>query len=162
MGTFSVFGRLRVAILVALAGAIFLPGGRMLAAGVRNPWPQSQLLAPQALATEIRAKKSPQPVIVCVGFQFEYQAAHIPGALLKGPARTSAGIRSLTEWARSVPKNSPVVIYCGCCPFAECPNIRPAYVALRRVGLTHVRVLYLEHSFLRDWIRRGYPVQRMK
>lgn len=127
-----------------------------------DPWSRSQVIAPQILVEELRKVESPKPVIVCVGFQFSYERDHIVGALLKGPARTSEGTETLKKWAQTIPKNTPVVIYCGCCPFKECPNIRPAYKALRRAGLTRVQVLYLEHGFLTDWVQQGYPVERAK
>lgn len=125
-----------------------------------NPVPASQQISPEALAKEL--KSGQKPVIVCVGFPVLYQAAHIPGAQIEGPAHDAQGIKRLEEWAHSVSKNAPVVIYCGCCPMSHCPNIRPAYQALRRAGLTRVQVLDLEQSFASDWVNKGYPTTRIK
>lgn len=125
-----------------------------------NPWPPTAQISAQALARELEAGK--KPTIVCVGFPILYEAAHIPGARIEGPGRETAGLARLEKWAHSVPHDTPVIIYCGCCPFSECPNIRPAYEALRHAGLTRVRVLYLEHSFARDWVNKGYPTKRPK
>ena len=66
----------------------------------------------------------------------------------------------LKAWARSIPKDTPVIIYCGCCPVSRCPNIRPAFEALRNAGLTNVRVLDLKQSFVQDWMQKGYPTQK--
>lgn len=125
-----------------------------------NPWPPTAQISAQALARELEAGK--KPTVVCVGFPILYEAAHVPGARIEGPGREAAGLERLEKWAHSVPRDTRVIIYCGCCPFAECPNIRPAYEALRRAGLTHIQVLYLEHSFASDWVNKGYPTKRPK
>lgn len=124
------------------------------------PWSASQEITPVTLAHELKAGRKLR--IVCVGFPVLYDAARIPGAAIAGPAEQAAGLKRLQAWARSIPKNEPVVIYCGCCPLAQCPNIRPAYRALERAGLRRVRVLMLENSFARDWVDKGYPTKRVK
>lgn len=156
----------RTRVFVAICGVAALGiaiSARLIASSpaAKDPWPQSQIISPKTLAEELAAKQE-KPLIVCVGFPVLYQAAHIPGALLEGPARESAGLAKLSAWARRVPKDSRVVIYCGCCPFNVCPNIRPAYEALRKAGLTHVQVLDLPSSFLNDWIDKGYPHEAEK
>ncbi len=126
------------------------------------PWQSSQVVTPQALAKDLALPKEKRPVIVCVGFKFLYQGGHIPGALYKGPAREASGLEELMAWAHSIPKDTPVVIYCGCCPFTKCPNVRPAFEALRTAGLTHIQVLDLEHSFEKDWMLSGFPTQKQQ
>ncbi len=152
-----------VAFSTLLISAVALLGGASCAAQTQAkavPWPASQSISPQTLARELESGK--KPLIVCVGFPILYEAAHIPGARIEGPARDAAGIKQLEKWARSVSKNKRVVIYCGCCPMSHCPNIHPAYRALRRAGFTHVRVLDLEQSFASDWVNKGYPTSRAK
>ncbi|HEV2419203.1 MAG TPA: rhodanese-like domain-containing protein [Terriglobia bacterium] len=151
------------AALLALVCAGFYASIYLRAASPaeQDPWPQSQLIAPQTLAREIEAKGK-MPRVICVGFPVLYQSAHIPGALLEGPANEAAGLAKLKQWARRAPKNSRVVIYCGCCPFNVCPNIRPAYEALRKAGLTNVQVLALRSNFLTDWMDKGYPFEAEK
>ena len=39
----------------------------------------------------------------------------------------------------------------------RCPNIRPAYRALKELGYTNVRVLDLATNFHDDWSGKGYP-----
>ncbi len=163
MNTFSHFRKAQLLVALTcfslcITGTAFCSS----ASSAPDPWPRGQLLAPQTLAEALRRANNPKPIIVCVGFQFAYESDHIVGALLKGPTRTAIGVESLRKWAQTIPKNTPVVIYCGCCPLKECPNVRPAYIALRRAGLTHVQVLDLERSFITDWIRQGYPVERVK
>jgi len=52
------------------------------------------------------------------------------------------------------------VIYCGCCPFDHCPNIRPAYTALNAMGFKKLRVLVLPTNFATDWVDKGFPMQK--
>jgi thiosulfate/3-mercaptopyruvate sulfurtransferase len=120
-------------------------------------WAASQLVAPETMAKELTRPKSQEPRVVCVGFEVLFRGAHIPGARYAGPARQASGLAELKRWAASVPRQTPIVIYCGCCPMSECPNIRPAFAFLRREGFVHVRVLYLPNSFAKDWVEKGYP-----
>jgi hypothetical protein len=54
-------------------------------------------------------------------------------------------------------KDSDIVIYCGCCPMERCPNIRPAWNALKEQGFTHVRVLNIPTNMSADWYQKDYP-----
>ena len=58
----------------------------------------------------------------------------------------------------TIPKETPIVIYCGCCPFEHCPNVRPAIDALKDMKFTHYKLLNLSHNIKADWIDKGYPV----
>jgi hypothetical protein len=51
-----------------------------------------------------------------------------------------------------------VVIYCGCCPFRNCPNIRPAFNLLKEKGYTKPRLLNLKQNLKVDWTDYGYPM----
>jgi len=52
------------------------------------------------------------------------------------------------------------VIYCGCCPWDRCPNIKPAFEELAKMGFTRVKALYLAENFKVNWTDAGYPVQQ--
>jgi thiosulfate/3-mercaptopyruvate sulfurtransferase len=127
---------------------------------VRDPWAASQLVAPRTLAKELAEPRGKSLRVVCVGFEVLYRGAHIPGATYVGPARQASGMAKLRYWASDIPKNTSVVIYCGCCPMKRCPNVRPAFAFLRREGFTRVRVLDLPDSFAQDWVEKGYPTVR--
>lgn len=128
-----------------------------------DPWSGSQTVQPADLAKELSAANhATKPIVVCVGFRPLYQGAHIPGALFHGAASIAQGITELKSWAQSVPKSSNIVLYCGCCPLAHCPNLRPAFTALRDMGFTSLRVLILPNDFNTDWIEKGYPVEKGK
>ncbi len=119
-----------------------------------EPWTEQQLLAPASLASLIRSESAKKPVIICVG----------PGALIKGsidtgPAHEKENLEKLKNQLSRLPKNADIIIYCGCCPFEHCPNIRPAFVLLNQMKFTNARLLNLEHNIKTDWVAMGYPVQ---
>ena len=60
----------------------------------------------------------------------------------------------------NVPKDTPIVIYCGCCPWSRCPNIAPAYDQLRTLGFKQLKVLYIADNFGDNWANQGYPVAK--
>lgn len=123
------------------------------------PWTSAEALAPADLVKALGAGGR-APTIVYVGFRALYHPGHIPGASFHGPASEPGGLEDLRRWAATLPKDAPLVIYCGCCPFDQCPNVVPAYRALRDLGFTKVRVLMLPTSFATDWVDKGYPVER--
>ncbi len=152
------------AALVATLGlALAAPGCGGEAANAvppGRPWVKDAVTA-EAFARELAtASGADRPVIVCTAPPFLYRVGHIPGAVLYGPAAAPAAIDSLTAWARTLPPSANIVIYCGCCPIRQCPNLDPAYAALKKLGFSRVRVLALPDSFRTDWVDRGYPVER--
>jgi thiosulfate/3-mercaptopyruvate sulfurtransferase len=133
------------------------------AAQASDPWSSSQTVLPDALARELGsadgAKKS---TVLYVGFHTLYEGAHIPGAVFRGPGSTPRGIAEIKTWAKDLPHSSNIVLYCGCCPLGRCPNLRPAFTAMRDLGFSSLRVLLLPHDFNTDWIEKGYPVDKGK
>lgn len=106
------------------------------------------------------ARSNEKPAVVCVGFQFLYTSAHIPGAFYFGPARTDAGLDSLRKWAEKLPRDKMLLIYCGCCPWDKCPNIHPAFEALQKMGFTQLKVVHMAQDFNKDWVERGFPIEK--
>jgi hypothetical protein len=125
----------------------------------RTPWTSSQALTPDDLARWLRDPAS-RPVVVHVGPRSLFRAGHIPGALYLGAASDKEGLAGLRRWARTQRAATPIVIYCGCCPFEVCPNVKPAFEALRDAGVTDVHVLVLPTGFGADWVDKGFPVDR--
>jgi thiosulfate/3-mercaptopyruvate sulfurtransferase len=115
-----------------------------------------QLIQVEELAQALKGAR--KPVVLYVGPKSIYAQAHIPGAENIGPVARPEGMEKLRARATSLAKDSPVVIYCGCCPWDHCPNVRPAYAELKKAGFTSVRVLYLENSFGVNWKDQGLPV----
>jgi len=125
-----------------------------------DPWDKAQLMTPEELVKLLTSSNGAKPLVVYVGFEFLYKGAHIPGARFIGPGREAKGIDALKRWAGSIPHDRDVVIYCGCCPFKQCPNVRPAFQALRESGLTRLKVLEIDESFAKGWVQKGYPAEK--
>ena len=128
-----------------------------------DPWTAAQTVQPADFAKELASTTArDKPTVVCVGFRPLYQGAHVPGASFHGSGSTAQGLEDLKTWAKDLSRSSNIVLYCGCCPLGHCPNIRPAFVAVRDMGFTHLRVLMLPNDFNTDWISKGYPVEKAK
>ena len=112
---------------------------------------------PQDLVARLHASGAP-PVIVQVGPNVLYRSKHIPGAVYAGPAAEPQGLAALRAAVEKLPRDREIVIYCGCCPWDHCPNIKPAMEALRAMGFTRAKAMYVATSFKTDWIDRGFPV----
>ena len=119
---------------------------------------KQQLIQPEELAKTLQSGH--KPVVLYIGPRMFYTQAHIPGAEDMGPAARPEGMDKLRQRARSLPHDASVIIYCGCCPWEHCPNIRPAYDELSKMGFTRLKVLYLATSFGKDWADKGYPVAK--
>lgn len=125
---------------------------------VPAPWNASQETLPGQLAKTLASKPASKPIILQVGFDVLYRSKHIPGSIYVGPASTPEGLEKLGHSVRRLPKNATIYIYCGCCPMTECPNVRPAFETLRKMGFTNVHVVMLDSNFGKDWVAKGYPV----
>jgi thiosulfate/3-mercaptopyruvate sulfurtransferase len=126
-----------------------------------DPWTSAQVLHAAEFAGELgSAKGADSPIIFYVGFHTLFEGGHIPGASFYGTASKEEGLTDLKKSVVALPRLANLVIYCGCCPFDKCPNIRPAYKALNEMGFSHVRVLVLPTSFAADWVEKGYPMQK--
>jgi thiosulfate/3-mercaptopyruvate sulfurtransferase len=117
--------------------------------------PASALLEPAELLQIQHA--SEKPLVLQVGSHVLYAEAHIPGSEYVGSGGKDTGRDALRERVLGLEKNHLIVIYCGCCPWNRCPNIRPAYKTLKMLGFTHVKALYLPNNFGADWVHKGYP-----
>jgi len=121
--------------------------------------PHSQVLEPDELV-RILSSKGQKPLLIHVGFHVLYLQAHIPNSEYIGPARDPAALAQLRARLKSLPRNKLIVIYCGCCPWDHCPNVRPAHDALVAMGFTNIKVLHLADNIATDWIDKGYPTTK--
>jgi thiosulfate/3-mercaptopyruvate sulfurtransferase len=152
-------------ILVALLGVCIVGAARFAVGAAADaqtdPWTAAQTVQPADLAKELGdTQGAAKPTVVCVAPHVLYQGGHIPGALFHGPGSTAQGIDDLKKWAESVPRSENIVVYCGCCPLDHCPNLRPAFVALRDMGFTHLRALLILTNFYTDWVKPGYAYEK--
>jgi len=122
-----------------------------------DPWTAQQFMPPDALAKRLAPGAKP-PVIISVAFPVLYRNRHIETALFAGPGRDAEGIAALKAAVKDLPKDTEIVIYCGCCPMDHCPNLRPAFRALKELGYTKIHALNIPTNFNTDWVTKGYPV----
>jgi thiosulfate/3-mercaptopyruvate sulfurtransferase len=120
-----------------------------------EPWTSAQLQSPEALASNINDPAAKHPVIFSIG-----PGAVIKGSIDIGPVRDSVNLAKLRKQLDGLSRDADIVIYCGCCPFVHCPNVRPAFTLLNEMKFTHHKLLNLEHNIKIDWIDKGYPVTR--
>ncbi len=128
------------------------------AAKANDAIPASALLQPAELAQMLETHD--RPLVLQVGSHVLYAEAHIPGSEYVGATGTSIGMQALRDRVSGLKKNQFIVLYCGCCPWGRCPNIRPAYGVLQTLGFTHVKALYIADNFGADWVRKGLPVAK--
>lgn len=120
---------------------------------------KAHLIQPEELVKALQSKGE-KPLVLMIGFRMLYTQAHIPGAEYIGPTSEERGISQLRQRAQTLSKKRSIVLYCGCCPWVHCPNVDPALKLLRDLGFTNVKVLYLPNNFGRDWMNKGYPVEK--
>lgn len=122
-------------------------------ARAQNPinWSSKELMEPATLAKSIKDKKD-IPLVISVG-----PGALIPNSVDVGPANDTANLEALGKELAGKKKNTKVVVYCGCCPFDRCPNVRPAIALLKEAGFTDYYLLNLKTNLKTDWIDKGYP-----
>ncbi|HYM34418.1 MAG TPA: rhodanese-like domain-containing protein [Steroidobacteraceae bacterium] len=124
--------------------------------------PAVDLIQPADLAAILKNASATKPLILQVGFRTLYDQSHIPGAEYAGPGREADGLRGLRDRVAKLPKDTAIVIYCGCCPWSRCPNIAAAYDTLHELGFTKLKVLYIDDNFGSDWVDKGYPATKGK
>jgi thiosulfate/3-mercaptopyruvate sulfurtransferase len=122
--------------------------------------PQSRLIQPEDLLKILQSSKSDKPLLIQVGSHVLYSQAHIPGSEYIGPSSSESGLQQLRKRVESLPRTNFIVIYCGCCPWNHCPNIKPADDLLQAMGFTNVKMLYIANNFGADWVDKGYPVAK--
>jgi thiosulfate/3-mercaptopyruvate sulfurtransferase len=120
--------------------------------GGAEPWRESQLMPPSVLAAIINNPGVAKPVIYSIG-----PSAVIKGSIDIGAGAEQANLNKLKKEVSKLPRETSIVIYCGCCPFKRCPNIRPAFELLNQMKLTNHQLLNLAQNIKIDWIDKGYP-----
>ena len=114
------------------------------------------LIQPKEMAAALGEKG---PAVFYVGPNVLFRSKHIPGSVFAGPGNMEKGIELLRASVDKLPRTREIAIYCGCCPWDVCPNIKPAVEALHAMGFTKVKALYLHTNFKTDWIDQNLPVE---
>jgi thiosulfate/3-mercaptopyruvate sulfurtransferase len=122
--------------------------------------PATRLINPEGLVKLLQSSGKDKPLMIQVGSHVLFSQAHIPGSEYIGPASSEAGLQQLRKRVESLPHTKFIVLYCGCCPWSHCPNVKPADDTLRTLGFTNVKVLYIADNFGANWVDKGYPVAK--
>ena len=147
----------RVFILSSPAAALALVAPTVHGAqSNQEPWSSGQLMSADELARILKTKDN-SPHIICVTFPILFRQKHISHATLAGPGNKPEGLNELRRVTEKLSRQSEIVLYCGCCPMKDCPNIRPAFRVLTDQKFERVRVLNLATNFHTDWVAKGYP-----
>ncbi len=125
--------------------------------GDNDPWTKKDLIETAELASLISNPRARKPVILNIGV-----VDNIPGAVALGGAGKAENLARLKKELTGLKRDQFIVIYCGCCPFDKCPNIRPAFRELKSSGFTNFRLLNVPVNMKQDWIARGYPLAQEK
>ena len=128
-----------------------------------NTWQaadEMNLMQPKELAALLGKPGADKLTIFHVGFPFLYRGKHIPHSVFAGPGAKQEGLDMLKAAVAKLPRDHEIIIYCGCCPWTECPNMRPATALLRQLGFTRVKALMIPTNLAKDWTDQGYPVEK--
>jgi hypothetical protein len=118
--------------------------------------PEASLIRPNELAKLLAGPVAARPTLFHVGFEVLYKGGHIPGSRFIGTASRPEGLEALRAAVRKLPQGKPLVLYCGCCPWGDCPNMKPAYAAVASTG-RKVQILYIAQNMQKDWVDAGLP-----
>lgn len=140
---------------IAQAQAPEVPG-----AGKAAELPSSVQIEPDALAKILQNAKGQKPVVLHVGFKNFYDQAKIPASDYAGPCSKPDGLDLLRKRVSSLQHKQLIVLYCGCCPWDKCPNIKPAYEALHALGFSNVKVVHIAENFGANWVAPGLPTDK--
>lgn len=148
--------------------ALMLPAGRFIPAAQAQPSapggtaviPAAQLMQPEELNRILEDSKAARPLVLQVGSRVLFQETHIAGSEYAGPGSSDQGLGVLRDRVKNLPRQSFIVIYCGCCPWNRCPNLGPAYQMLHAMGFTRLKALYIAQNFGADWAAKGYPIAK--
>jgi len=150
MSTIRTVGRTAILAVVAAYG--------LRAADTTKPWSDSEIMSPSQLNSQLPAVREGKIILLQTGFQVIYRQGHIPGSQYAGPGSKPEGLAALRKLVEKLPRNQEIIIYCGCCPWEHCPNIRPAFRALKEMGFSNVKVLDIPERLGTDWGAKGYPL----
>ena len=122
--------------------------------------PSAPMMAPATLAARVDEVKSGKIAVFYVGPRALFGRGRVPGAKALSEVDSEEGLEKLKAALKATPEGTEIVVYCGCCPVRNCPNVRPAGEAVKALGRKNVFVLDLPTRFSTDWADKGYPVER--
>jgi hypothetical protein len=158
MNTFTKISLLSFALVLTLVQNLLaqtpLPQSSQMLE-LKNNWTKQELMEPAKLAALLKNPGSAKPLIFNIGV-----VDNIKGAKNIGAADKKENLVLFRKALTALPKTAAIVIYCGCCPFGRCPNIRPAFQVLKDAGFSNAKLLNLPTNLKTDWINKGYPIAK--
>ncbi len=130
------------------------------AASPGEPWTASQLMEPAELAKILSDPAGRKPYVIDIGTPSLIRGGRIKDSIVIGSGSDPKNLEKLRATVSTYSKDADLVIYCGCCPFRDCPNIRPAFKVLQEMKLTRARLLNIPTTLKADWISKGYPSEQ--
>lgn len=126
-------------------------------ADAQNPvnWTEKQLMEPSVLADIIKNKPGDITIISVGPF------STIPGTINIGMVSEKDKLDKFKTQLSTLKKDKQLVIYCGCCPFEKCPNVRPAIDVLKEMHFTNYYLLNLPNNLRINWMDKGYPTIKL-
>jgi hypothetical protein len=119
----------------------------------KEPWSAKQLMQPAELAALLKEAKGVKPIVYNIG-----PSGNIKDAVTIGNTKDEENLQKLKADLRKRSKDALIVLYCGCCPFKDCPNIRPAFQLLNQENFKNHKLLDIPQNLKVDWIDKGYPM----
>src|SRR5687768_12321319 len=116
-------------------------------------WTKEQLMEPSVL-NEVILQGKQVPFIFSIG-----PGSNIPHSVPIGMTNNNANLEKLKNLLQPLAKDAHIVLYCGCCPFEHCPNVRPAISLLQQMKFTNYKLLNLPSNLKKDWIDKGFVVE---
>ena len=117
-------------------------------------WAKDQLMPTKDLAEKIKTNAKDKPIVLNIG-----PMENIKTAIFVGRATSVTAVEKIKATLAMENKNKAVVVYCGCCSYASCPNIKPAYDAVISLGFKNTKVLELPEGIKPDWVAKDYPME---
>ncbi|MBN8703354.1 MAG: rhodanese-like domain-containing protein [Bacteroidetes bacterium] len=143
-----------VAIILSIgASACNVNSTNTSAEAGKEPWTEAELMPPAKLNELLTSQELLSVVVFNIG-----PSGKIKNSVEIGPTQEQENLENLKKQLSTVSKDKEVVIYCGCCPFKNCPNIRPAFALLKDLNFQKPRLLNLADNLKVDWIDKGYPM----
>lgn len=119
----------------------------------QEPWNEKDLMNPEILANMLLDETLNPKYVLSIGFENV-----IKNSVDLGPANNPAKLDELRSYLAKLPKDAEIILYCGCCPFKDCPNIRPAMRLAKEMNFENAKLLDIENNIRVDWIDHGYPI----
>lgn len=142
-------------MIKAIPAILFFLASEMTFAQNGENWTKEQLMEPVQLARNIESGEN-VPVLIGVG-----PGASIPNSVAIGSVKEKENLDKLRTTLHGLKKNTAIVVYCGCCPFEHCPNVRPAIALLKQYKFNNYKLLNLPRNIKADWIDKGYPAAEL-